>query len=111
MTEAKAETPRRHRGAVILEWPKPAPNGVGALIGNLVTVYDPFTGAEPGPKLITTVSEISLRVTMGEFVTADLTMFADADGNPVYDGKPHIRDGEIVTGTFPFIVSEMRVRS
>jgi hypothetical protein len=98
------------RGAVIIEWPKPAPLGVGALTGRLTAVYDPFTGGAPGPKPITTVSGITIRVGMDEIVTADLTMFADADGNPVYDGMPHMRDGEIILGTFPFIVSEMRVR-
>lgn len=98
-----------HRGAVIIEWP--TPRGVGAIAGNMVSVYDALTGGEAGPKPITTVSGISLRVSMDEIVTADLTMFADPDGNPVYDVRQgHIGDGEIITGTFPFVVAEMRVR-
>lgn len=110
-TEHEPAAPAQYRGAVILEWPKPAPAGVGALIGRLTAVYDPFTDSEPGPKPITTVTGITVRVTMDEIVTADLTMFADEDGNPLYDGMPCIRDGEVITGTFPFIVTEMRVRS
>ena len=88
---------------------EPKPHGVGAIIGRMTAVYDAFTGGEPGPKPITTVTGITVRVSMDEIVTADLTMFADEEGNPVHEGMPHVRDGEVITATFPFIVSEMRV--
>lgn len=104
------EEPSCPRGAVIIEWPEPAPLGVGAISARMVTVYDAFTGGDPGPKPITTVSAITVRVTMDEIVTADLTMFADEHGEPILDGQPLVRDGEILTGVFPFLVSEMRVK-
>ena len=108
-TEA-GEEPLAYRGAIVIEWPKAAPHGVGAIAGRMVSVYDAFTGGEPGPKPITTVSEIALRVSADEIVTADLTMFADEAGDPILDGEP-VRDGDgFRTGVFPFLVSEMRVR-
>jgi hypothetical protein len=99
------------RGAVIIEWPAPPQHGVGGIVGQMVAVYDAFTGDEPAPKPIATVSRIGLHVSMDEMVTAYVTLFADEDGNPVLDGEPHVRDGEILTGTFRFLVAEMRVRS
>jgi hypothetical protein len=42
------------------------------------------------------------------FVTADLVMLADEDGNP--SAKPQTRDGEIILGAFRVNVSEMRVK-
>lgn len=99
-----------YRGAIVIEWPKAAPHGVGAIIGRMVSVYDAFTGGETGPKPITTVSEISLRVSMDEIVTADLTMFADEAGDPILDGQPVLDGDEIRIGVFPFLVAEMRVR-
>jgi len=100
----------QYRGAIVIEWPRAAPHGVGAIIGRMVSVYDAFTGSEPGPKPISTVSEIALRVSVDEIVTADLTMFADEAGNPILDGEP-VPDGDgFRTGVFPFLVSEMRVR-
>jgi hypothetical protein len=98
------------RGAVIIEWPHSAKRGVGALRGCLVAVYDALTGDEPEPKMISTVTCITIHAPANGLVIADLTMFADGDGNPVYDGMPVIQDGETVMATFPFIVAEMRVR-
>jgi hypothetical protein len=98
------------RGAVIIEWPPPANRGASALRGCLAAVYNASGGDEPEPKMISTVTGVTIHAPANGLVVADLTMFADEDGNPVYDGMPNIRDGEIITATFPFLVAEMRVR-
>jgi hypothetical protein len=98
-----------YRGAVIIEWPGPPKHGVGPVRACLAAVYDAFTGDSPDPKMIP-VTEITVHAPADGFVTADLTMFADADGNPSYTGMPVVRDGEIITATFPFRVAEMRIR-
>lgn len=98
------------RGVVIIEWPASAPLGVGALPGWKVSVFDAFSGDSPEPREIRTVTGVEVRASPHEIITASLTMLADADGNPLFDGEPVVKDGEILTGTFPFIVAEMRVR-
>jgi hypothetical protein len=97
--------PEPFRGTVIIEWPAPVgPLPYSALLGRAAAVTDAVTG-----KPITTCSGITVRAVVDEIVTAELTLFADADGNPVLDGKPVLGDGEILTGTFPFAVAAMRV--
>ena len=100
------------RGTVIIEWPGPGRHGVSAIAGHAITIRDAFSGGELQGELITTVTsaDIVIHASAESLVTADLTMFADEDGNPVFTGKPHFRDGEVITATFPFIVAEMRVR-
>lgn len=100
--------PEPFRGVVVIEWPaRRGPLPHSALPGPACTVTDAVTG-----KLITTCTAVTVRATMDEIITADLTLLADADGNPVLDGKP-VPDPtgrEVLTGTFPFAVAEMRVR-
>lgn len=107
--EDDEETAGDYRGVVIIEWP--APYGVppySALIGRACTVTDAVTG-----KPILTCTRVVVRASMDEIVTADLTVLADADGNPLLDGEPVVAPcgREFLTGTFPFAVSEMRVRN
>jgi hypothetical protein len=75
------------------------------MTGWKVTVTDAVTR-----RRITTATGISVRVSPESLVTADLTVFTDADGEPVLDGQPVMDGGEIRTGTFTFLVTEMRVR-
>lgn len=89
-------------GAIIIEWPAPR----GPLIPSLITITDAATG-----KQIKTCSRMVICCDVDELVTADLTLFADEDGKPIYDGKPIAGDDEILTGVFSFEVTEMRVRS
>ena len=83
-----------------------------------IAVYDALSGSQ-----ITTVTRIELHATASDMVTADVTMFADADGQPLYQlekaqhpetgrwhEKIYLRNGDINKGTFPFLVAEMRVR-
>lgn len=119
ITEAGAEAPQYY-GAVIIEWP--APKQVDPdrpLAGWGCSILDAGTG-----KQITTVEKISIPAVTADatnFITADLTMFADEDGLPVLfpepsPGKPGSvkifldADGKPRAGTFPFLVAEMRVR-
>lgn len=95
-----------YRGVVIIEWP--APYGTGpysAMHGGGAAITDAVTGA-----LLTTVSRAVITASPQNLVTAELTMLADADGEPIPDGLPVVEGGEIRTGTFTFLVTEMRVR-
>lgn len=113
MTEATASDPGtepgppEYWGAIIIEWPAPRHPGSVILPGWKVAISDAITGAA-----ITTVTgaDITIHAEPARPVTAELTMFADEHGDPVYDGQPHQRDGETLTSAFPFLVAEMRVR-
>jgi hypothetical protein len=76
-----------------------------------VAVFDALNGRQ-----ITTVTRLEIHATANDVVTADVTMYADEHGQPVFSGQPVIvrgQDGEpddIRYGTYPFLVAEMRVR-
>jgi hypothetical protein len=100
---SSGEEHRACHGRVIIEWPPPR-NGILASWG--CAIYDAETGAP-----VTTASKITVTADVQDLITCELVMFADEDGNPVREGKPRFRGDRIITGTFPFIVAEMRVRS
>ena len=88
--------------SIIIEWGHPRS---GMMPGWDTAIYDAATGEQ-----IMTASRIRVVDADAEsLITADLTLFADEDGSPVYGGKPHVRDGEIITGVFRFDVAGMRV--
>jgi hypothetical protein len=99
-------------GSVTIEWPAKAPSGV--IPGWGVSIYDAVTG-----KQVTTAShaDIVIHADAQDVVTADLTLFCDEAGNPVFGagfpaGVVHVRPDEgIATGTFTFLVTEMRIRN
>ena len=95
-----------YRGTVILEWPPPGPSPYAAMLGRQVQVIDAVAG-----KPITTCSAVNIRASAVGQVAADLILFADEDGNPLLEGQPVVKDGEILNGVFPFYIAEMRVRS
>ena len=104
-TEPDAE-PDQYRGVVVIEWPAPyGASPYSSMIGWQVAISDAVTG-----KPITTARDVTVRADMESLVTADLTLFADANGEPILDGMPVMKDGEPLTGVFTFLVSEMRVR-
>ena len=91
------------RGSIIIEWAPPRTGG-RPMPGWDTKVYDTATGDEIGSSVL----RIRLiDVDASKVLTADLTMLADADGNPA--AKPHVRGGDVITGVFRFNVSEMRV--
>jgi hypothetical protein len=94
-----------YRGVIIIEWPPPhGASPYSSMTGWNVSVTDALTG-----KPITTCTGIAVNVDVEALVTASLTMLADAFGEPLLDGRP-VPDGDgFLTGTFPFLVSEMRV--
>jgi hypothetical protein len=101
--------PQEFAGSVTITWPQPRS---GSLHGWAITITDTVTG-----KPVSTVSGITvhLHADAGGIAWAELDMFADEDGKPILDSadpRRHnlaMRDGEIITGAFPFLVSEMRV--
>lgn len=99
-------------GAVIIEWPAP-PKPDRILPGWGCKIFDAESGEQ-----VTTVTELlvpagCVTARPERFITADLTMFADDDGKPVPCGcaVPLDENGKIRTGTFRFLVAEMRVGS
>ena len=98
----------QYAGVIVIEWPPGAGTGpYHVMSGTGVNIKDAVTG-----KAVNTCmsADITVRVAGWGMVTAELTLFADADGDPILDGEPVEADGEILTGVFPFLVSEMRVR-
>lgn len=97
---------RPNLDAIIIEWPAPLPGGPpSALAGSRIVITDALSG-----KQIKTCSRLTVNADAAMLVTAELTLPVDEDGEPILDGTPVLRDGEILTATFPFTVSEMRVR-
>jgi hypothetical protein len=101
-----AEPGPPYRGVISIEWPAPTGGSVYAcLLSRGVKVTDAATG-----KPVVTCSELTVHADAGGLVTADLTLFADEDGEPLLDGVPGVDGDEIRTGVFPFVVAAMRVR-
>jgi hypothetical protein len=100
-----------YQGVIALEWPEPRPGYECApMPGWKIAVFDALNGRQ-----ITTVTRLVIHASASDVVTADVTMYADLDGQPVFDGKPYYRGqaglgGEVIYGTFPFLIAEMRVR-
>jgi hypothetical protein len=101
------ETVAQYRGLISIEWPAAGDGAFSSLRSNLITITDAVSG-----KPVTTCShaDIIIRADAEKPVTADLTLFASEDGEPLFDGRPVMRDGEALTGVFPFLVAGMRVR-
>jgi len=99
--------PAQFDGTVAVTWPRPRG---GAVHGWEVGLTDAATG-EP----VTTVTGFTARIHAAAFglVWAELTMFADGDGRPLLAGHPvpdpDGGEGGVLTGTFAFLVTEMRV--
>jgi hypothetical protein len=95
--------PEEFEGAVTIEWPRgQPPQGWGVVIHT-----------EAGSQL-TTVTRVTVHAASDALVWAELEMFTDADGRPIYDGFVARRvpgeDGGYATAVFPFLVASMSVR-
>jgi hypothetical protein len=99
---------------VIIEWPAPCKPGA-PLAGWGCAIFDAGSG-----KMITTVSQVlipAVRVVPERWIECELTMSAGEDGEPVIGLEPGTSgmsavlddDGNVRTGTFRFMVAEMRV--
>ena len=94
-----------YRGAIVIEWPPPGPSPYSAMVGFQLCIFDAVSG-----KQIKTATHIEVHAPADGAVTADLTLLANEDGEPLFEGEPVLDGGEIRTGVFPFVVSEMRVK-
>lgn len=54
---------------------------------------------------VSTVTRTVITSDASGLTVADLTMFADQDGRPIFSGMPLFKDGEIRQGTFRFYVT------
>lgn len=101
------DRPEQFEGVIIIGWPRPSGYAVQDLDGWKVTVR------LRGGAQVTTVTSMTIHAGAQDAVWAELEMFAGEDGRPLFTGDPVTApgpDGEILTGVFPFLVSEMRVR-
>jgi hypothetical protein len=103
-TEMAVEQPQSFDGVLGIEWP--------AATGRPVNGWAcaPFNADGP----VNTIMEFTLHARADDLVWAEATMFADAAGKPVFRSTPPdyqllVEDGKPVTGTFRFLVTEMRV--
>lgn len=82
MTADVLPDPPPHGDRVIIEWPPPREHGMP---GWGVSLFD----ADTGKQIMT-----ALRVTIDpqDVIKAIATVFADEDGNPVYDREPVITE-------------------
>jgi len=102
--------PAEFAGCIGIEWPAADVAAGNVMPGWQVTPYD-----ADGP--VTTVESFTLvaHASAAGIVWAEVTLLTDADGRPVLhlpEGEgPHFgEDGEASTGTFPFLVTGMRVK-
>ena len=115
LTRAAGETPAAeppgeiaYRGDVIIEWPPPRQGycGLSPVRGYDLMVLDAVTG-----KPVLTVSRVEIHADANGLVTADITMWADPDGEPLTDTSVAYKRGDKwLQGTYPFYVAAMTVR-
>lgn len=111
--ERSDETEPHYYGRVIIEWPAPRNT---LLPGWGCVIIDADSG-----EMISTVTRLTVRSSPGRAIECDMTMFADGNGEPVRELEPGPRKGTFLpvldgagnvrTGTFLFLVAEMRVGS
>jgi hypothetical protein len=92
-------------GEIGIEWPPHAQRTRWAIAGWGVAPFN-------AEGFITTISEITLHAKASGIIWAEVAMFTDEAGQPIYrtPAKLHLaEDGRPVTGTFRFLVTEMRV--
>ena len=115
--------PDQFRGSVIIEWtvPQPQPGDPARY-----RILDAETGRRIDVGSHNGLPFLAVKVGPEPFITAELNMFVDEAGDPIYElmepipgGRPGesrctnrevIRDGDYVTEVFPFLVAEMRVK-
>jgi hypothetical protein len=93
------------KGSVIIQWPAAArkTEGAGRLLpGCLTSVYDEETGQ------IIPAASVTVRVGATGFVTADIAVFLDKNGEIVRNAGQIWLESDGVPATFPFLVAEMR---
>ena len=109
-----SETAPEFYGHIIIEWPAPRKASYPVpLAGGGCSIYDADTSRQ-----IVTAEQITVSADAAHWITAQLTVCTDDKGLPVLfqneDGSVTIypdEDGNGVrTATFPFLVTEMRVR-
>jgi hypothetical protein len=105
MGDVPAPEAPEFKGSVVIQWPTAArkTEGTGRLLaGCLTSVYDEETG-----QLIPAAS-VTVRVAASGFVTADVAVFLDGNGEIIHDAGQIWRESDGVPATFPFLVAEMR---
>jgi hypothetical protein len=97
-----------YRGMIRIEWPAANPaSPYTALRGCLLTITDAVTGE---PISTVTNADITIHADAARQVTAELTMLAGVDGEPLPDGKPAADGDGIRHGVYTYAVTEMTIR-
>ena len=101
--------PQSFDGVLGIKWPASPVATDRSLLGWQVSPFD-----ADGP--VNTILEFTLHAKATGLIWIEATMFADDAGKPVLHTRPPgyqllVEDGKPVTGTFRFLVIEMRVQS
>ena len=105
-TPAAAGPPAEFEGAITIEWPQSAN---GKLPGHAIRIGDAGTG-----RGFNTVLRLTVHASGDDVTWAELTMFADDDGRPIRVHAPGDKihddgEGDVLRGTFPFLVAGMSI--
>lgn len=95
-------------GRLIITWPRP---GQSHLFGHRIVLHD----ADTGEQILSAIDfELTVHADTQSLITANVTMFATADGGLLpQDAKPVLvgegDNAEVATGRFRWEVAEMRI--
>lgn len=84
---------------VIVEWP---PSYYTTMAAKFVIVYRKEDGER-----IKTINAITVHADVASIVWAEIEMWADEDGKPIFDGTPAYKDNIIITKVFTAYVNQM----
>lgn len=97
------------RYGLVIEWPGLPATGPARIAPQLVSVFEADAlGAE---RQLPGVTRLTLRLTPGELVTADVETILGEDGEPIrLKGEPAWKGDRLATGVFRYEVATVRVR-
>lgn len=90
---------------IIIRYPKP---GGDVVHGRGITIYRPEGDKET---LITTCGALSTHADAHGILWAEAELWADEEGNPIFDGQPVMNNTQIITKIFNCHVKEIRSES
>jgi hypothetical protein len=95
-----ARTENEYAGRVVITWPQ---TRGGMILGHTVALIDADSG-----ELLVGVQDLTVIADLNGPIVAEMTMYTDADGQPLRIGMTLVRDGDTWrTGRFRWLVAEM----
>lgn len=106
-TEEPEVEPLRY--GLVIEWPAPPATGPARISPQLVSVF--VADALGAEQQLPGVTRLTLRLSPGEVVSADMETILGEDGEPIrLKGQPAVRNGELATAVLRYEVAAVRVR-